>query len=403
VEDNGVPADASWAARIRAELTDNILNFWMTRALDRDHGGFFGQIEADGRADPGAPRASVMNTRILWSFAAATRRLGNAYRETADWACAYVLDKFWDRDQGGLFWMLDADGTPISDRKQTYGQAFGLYALAEYVRATGSQEVLETAKTLFRLIEAHARDAAELGYLEALDHAWQPLADMRLSDKDMNCPKSMNTHLHVLEAYSNLLRVWRGPLLEARQGELIALMLTRIFDPQSGHLRLFFAPDWTSLSPAISYGHDIEASWLLVEAAEVLGDSSLLARARATALKLASAVLAEGVDGDGSVFYETAVRLDAEKHWWVQAEALVGFFNAWQLSGDERFRQASCRVWDYIEAKVVNRVQGEWHARLTRQGVPLTGEAETYLAGPWKCPYHNARACFEMLSRLHKA
>jgi cellobiose epimerase len=402
VEDNGVPADAPWAARIRAELTDNILNFWMTRALDRDRGGFFGQIEADGRADPRAPRASVMNTRILWTFAAATRQLGNAYRETADWACAYVLGKFWDRAAGGLFWMLDAEGNPISDRKQTYGQAFGLYALAEYVRATDSHKVLATTQQLFHLIEAHAHDAAELGYLEALDRGWQPLADMRLSDKDMNCPKSMNTHLHVMEAYTNLLRVWRDPLLEARQGELIDLILTRILDPQTGHLRLFFAQDWTSLSPIISYGHDIEASWLLVEAAEVLGDPSRLASARVAALKLASAVLAEGVDGDGSVFYETnATRLAAEKHWWVQAEALVGFCNAWQLSGEDRFRQASRRVWDYIDAKVVNRVQGEWHARLSRQGVPLIGEAETYLAGPWKCPYHNARACLEMLARLH--
>jgi cellobiose epimerase len=400
VEDTGVPADAPWAARIRAELTDNILSFWMSRALDRDHGGFFGLIGADGRADPGAPRAAVMNTRILWSFAAATRQLGSAYRATADWACAYVLAKFWDREEGGLFWLLDADGNPLSARKQTYGQAFGLYALAEYVRATGSQEVLETAKTLFRLIEAQARDAAELGYLEALDRCWQPLADMRLSDKDMNCPKSMNTHLHVMEAYTNLLRVWRDPLLEARQGELIDLMLTRILDPQTGHLHMFFERNWTSLSPAISYGHDIEASWLLLEAAAVLGDAALLEHARAAALKLASAVLAEGMDTDGSVFYETAARLDAEKHWWVQAEALVGFFNAWQLSGEERFHQASRRVWDYIEAKVVNRVQGEWHARLSRQGVPLTGEAETYLAGPWKCPYHNTRACLEMLTRL---
>jgi cellobiose epimerase len=395
------PADAPWAGRIRAELTDNILSFWMRRALDRSHGGFFGLIGADGRADAAAPRASVMNARILWTFAAATRLLGDEYRGTADWALAYVLGKFWDREAGGLFWLLDADGTPIAERKQTYGQAFGLYALAEYVRATGSQTVLESAKSLFRLIEAHAHDAAELGYLEALDRGWQPLADMRLSDKDMNCPKSMNTHLHVMEAYTNLLRVWRDPLLQARQGELIELMLTRILNPQSGHLRLFFASDWSSLSPTISYGHDIEASWLLVEAAEVLGDAALLERARASALMLASSVLAEGVEADGSILYETdGIRLNAEKHWWVQAEAMVGFCNAWQLSGEERFHQASRRVWDYIEAKVVNRVQGEWHARLTRQGVPLTGEAETYLAGPWKCPYHNARACLEMLARL---
>jgi cellobiose epimerase len=394
------PAE-TWAQRLRAELTDNILKFWHDRALDRAHGGFFGLIDANGRVDPDAPRASVVNTRILWTFAAATRLLGGEYRETADWALDYVLGKLWDHEAGGLFWMLDADGNPVSARKQTYGQAFGLYALAEYARATGGAR-LETAQQLFHLIEAHAHDDADKGYLEALDRGWQPLADMRLSDKDMNCPKSMNTHLHVMEAYTNLLRLWRDPQLEARQGELIELMLTRILDPQTGHLRLFFAQDWASLSPTVSYGHDIEASWLMVEAADVLGDSALLARAREASLRLASAVLAQGVDADGSILYETdGIRLDAQKHWWVQAEAMVGFFNAWQLSGDDRFRRASRRVWDYIDAKVVNRVQGEWHARLSRLGVPLMGEPETDIVGPWKCPYHNARACLEMLARLH--
>jgi len=391
--------------RVRTELVHNILQFWMSRVVDREHGGFYGLIDENGHVDGQSPRASVVNTRILWTFSAATRVLGEQYRSTADRAYDYILKKFWDMEQGGLFWMLDWQGNPISERKQTYGQAFGIYAFAEYFRASGEPAAAETAKRLFRLLEEHCHDRDFRGYVEALGRQWQPLADMRLSEKDLNCPKSMNTHLHVMEAYTGLLRLWRDDLLEARQAELLDIMLDRIVDSGSGHLRLFFDQQWNSVSPHVSYGHDIEASWLLVEAAEVLGDAKRMERAREHAMKLATAVLQEGVDRDGSVFYEadgSGALVDSNKHWWVQAEAVVGFTNAYQISGDQRFRTAASRVWDYIEAKVVDRVHGEWHSRLSRDGVPLTAEndPETYLVGPWKCPYHSARACLEMIERL---
>ncbi|WP_026792086.1 AGE family epimerase/isomerase [Pleomorphomonas oryzae] len=391
-------------AEVLRELTDNILPFWHGRMRD-PQGGFFGAADCNGIVDKGAPRASVVNARILWTFATATRVLGASYRATADWAFDYLRTRFLDGEHGGIHWLLDAEGHPVSDRKQIYAQAFAIYAFSEYARATGDRDSLKLAIDLFRLIEKHAADRERGGYIEALDRAWGPLSDMRLSDKDLNSPKSMNTHLHIMEAYTNLLRIWRDPALVARQAELIAVTLDRVVDGQTGHFKLFFDMDWRSLNDHISYGHDIEGSWLLVEAAEVLGNEALIARARAAAILMAERTLAEGRDADGSLHYEAhgdGRLIDADKHWWPQAEALVGFQNAWDMTGNPAFGDAVRDVWAFIRDHVADRAHGEWHAKLTPDGRPYTSaeDADACLAGPWKCPYHNSRACFEMLERL---
>ncbi|MGC9953099.1 MAG: AGE family epimerase/isomerase [Rhizomicrobium sp.] len=398
---------ASWAERIREELVGNILPFWMRYAVDRQNGGFYGAIDENLNVEKESERSAVVNTRILWTFAAASRLIGREYRETADWAYDYITNKFLDPEKGGLFWMVDYQGNPVSTRKQIYAQAFGIYALAEYFRATGNAASLDLARRLFRLIEEHSYDPVFKGYLEARGRDWQALEDMRLSEKDLNSPKSMNTHLHVLEAYTNLLRVWRDPALEAKQTELLTLTQDRIVDASTGHFKLFFDERWNSLSNHVSYGHDIEGSWLIVEAAEVLGDAGLIERARKLAITMAETVYQQGLDRDGSLFYEADAQgalIDSKKHWWAQAEAVVGFYNAFQISGEEHFLAAARRAWDYIEAKVVDRVHGEWHAKLSREGVPLTAEQDpdAQLVGPWKCPYHNARVCYEMIERLEK-
>ena len=394
----------SMREEILRELTENILPFWQSRMRD-PNGGFFGAADCDGVVDKEAPRAAVVNARILWTFATATRVLGANYRATADWAFDDLRSRFIDGEHGGLYWLVDAEGRPLSDRKQIYAQAFAIYAFSEYARATGSRDALGLAIELFRLIEKHAADRERGGYIEALDRAWGPLADMRLSDKDLNSPKSMNTHLHIMEAYTNLLRIWRDPALVARQSELIAVTLDRIVDSRTGHFKLFFDMDWRSLNDHVSYGHDIEGSWLLVEAAEVLGDEALLTRARQAAVLMAERTLAEGRDRDGSLHYEAhgdGRLIDADKHWWPQAEALVGFQNAWEMTGNLAFHDAVRDVWTFIRDHVADHVHGEWHAKLTPDGRPYTAEedADACLAGPWKCPYHNARACFEMLGRL---
>lgn len=406
----GLPASANagWAGRIRTELLGNILPFWARHAVDRKNGGFYGTIASDLTVHPQSPRSAVVASRILWTYAAATRLIDPSWREIADWAFDNVMSRYCDRECGGVYWMLDFQGAPISTRKQTYAEAFAVYALSEYHRATGSAAALDTAKQIYGLMERHCYDPVNKGYFEARGRQWQALEDMRLSDKDLNSPKSMNTHLHVLEAYTNLLRLWPDDGLKARHKELIQVTLDHIVDGETGHFKLFFDERWNSLSSHVSFGHDIEGSWLLKEAADVLGDAALLTRVKEVASLMAHVAADEGLDQDGSLFYEAdgdGRLIDAKKHWWAQAEAVVGFYNAYEMTGDTRFRTASQRVWNYIEDHVVDRVHGEWHAKLSRDGIPLT-EAEdpdAVLVGPWKCPYHNARVCFEMLERLGRS
>ncbi len=396
--------DRVWLDGIRAELLGNILPFWMRHAPDQAE-GFNSVVDEYLNVDNATPRASVVISRILWTFSVAARRFGPDYRPMAERAYKYLMDKFWDRKYGGLYWMVDSDETPVSTRKQIYGQAFGIYGLAEYHQLTGDKESLSTARQMHALIEQHSADQRYRGYIEALGQDWTPLRDMRLSEKDINCPKTMNTHLHVMEAYTNLLRADPDEALKVELSKLVDLTLDRILAPDGSHLCLFFDEEWTSQSDTISFGHDIEASWLIVEAAEVLGSPQQLERARNAAIRLADSVLRNGLDPNGGVNYEARSNrpmIDGTKHWWVQAEALVGFFNAYQLTGDDKFRHAALQIWRFIQERIVNRDHGEWHAKLAPDGHVLTmnEDPEAYLIGPWKCPYHNARACFEMLARL---
>ena len=397
----------AWAGRIEKELIGNILPFWMRHTVDRDNGGFYGAVGCDLEVDKESPRAAVVNARILWTYSAACRLHGAPYREMADWAYDYIVNKFWDAENGGVYWMLDYRGKPLSDRKQVYAQAFAAYGLAEYFRATAKPQSLELASRLFHLIEEHSYDREWKGYLEACGRDWSALEDMRLSEKDLNSPKSMNTHLHVMEAYTNLLRVCEDPELQAKQKELLEVTMDRIVDNSTGHFKLFFDNRWNSLTDHISFGHDIEGSWLILEAADVLGDAALIERARRLAVTMAQAVYNEGLDRDGSLFYErdaAGVMTDPNRHWWAQAEGVVGFYNAYQVSGAQRFQDAAYRIWEFIEENVVDNIHGEWHAKLKPDGTPYTAkeDGDACLVGPWKCPYHNSRVCYEMIERLTK-
>lgn len=398
-------SNRDWAARFRGELTGNILPFWMRHTIDRENGGFHGKVDCDLRVQKEAARTAVINARILWTFSAAARVLGDAaYRETADRAYDYIVDKFRDQEFGGIYWMLDHLGRPLNIRKQIYAQAFAAYGFAEYFRASGRGEALGYAKELYGLIEEHSAEPEYGGYIEARFRDWTRLEDLRLSDKDLNCPKSMNTHLHVLEAYTNLLRAWPDDGLRISLRQLLEVTLDRIVDHSTAHFKLFFDNQWNSLTDHVSFGHDIEGSWLIQEAAEVLGDAGLLERARKLAVRMAQAVYDEGLDQDGSLFYEASHgrMVDPNKHWWAQAEAVVGFYNAYQVSGQEQFRAAAWRAWEYIEEKIVDQVHGEWHAKLKPDGTPWKAEEDrdACLVGAWKCPYHNGRVCLEMMGRL---
>jgi mannobiose 2-epimerase len=388
------------AAAMERDLLGNVLPFWMREAVDEERGGFVGLVSDEGVRDATAPRGGVLCARILWAFSAAYRRTGDpAHRRLAERALAELVSRFWDERHGGTYWMLDAAGKPLADRKQTYALAFSVYALAEHHLATGSGEAQERAIALHRAIEAHAAEPTGGGYWEARARDWSPLDDVRLSEKDRNAPKSMNTHLHVMEAYATLLRAWPDPALRERLRECVRLHLDRILDAATSHLVLFFDERWTPLDRTVSYGHDVEASWLLVEAAEAAADPALLARARAAALRLARATLEEGFDGvHGGVFAERRADggLDDDKHWWMQAEAIVGFLEAFQASGDEAYLRAAERTWAFVDRFLVDRERGEWRWRVRRDGTPIPGLPKVE---PWKCPYHNSRAALEALAR----
>ncbi len=389
-----------WRNELEAELKETILGFWMKHAIDEKYGGFVGEIKHDMTVVQGADKGLVLNARILWTFSSAYRVYKDeAYSNVAARAYAELDRKFRDRTNGGLYWMVDASGRPAQDKKQVYGQAFAIYALSEYYRATGADEALEWAKELYLLLEKHAYDPAHRGYIEALAADWSPTADLSLSGKDLNERKSMNTHLHVLEAYTNLYRVWQPEGLRMKLADLIDIHLDKIIDPSNHHFLLFFDDQWRSKSEHVSYGHDIEGSWLLWEAAEVLGDETRLERVRREALAMADATIAEGIDADGGVFNEADGRghLDDTKDWWPQAEAMVGFLNAYQLTGKEEYLQAARDSWTFIKTYIRDAEHGEWHWQVTREGKPVTSHPKV---DPWKCPYHNGRACLEGLERL---
>ncbi len=386
--------------RLQTELLSNILPFWMKYVVDDVNGGFYGVVTNDLQARNDVARSVILCARILWTYAAAYRLFNEpAYRRMADHAYRYLTEVFWDKDYGGVYWSVDAAGRPVFDRKHSYAQAFAIYGLAEYHRATGDASSLRLAQELFGLLEAHGYDAVNGGYVEGCSRGWGALDDMRLSDIEPNCRKSMNTLLHNMEAYTNFRRVWDSDELKAKLRGLIRVFADHVIDPQTHHFRLFFDDAWASLSPNVSFGHDIEGSWLLVEAAEVLGEKDLLAECRTLALKMAGAVYQQGRDHDGSLFNEAApAGIESfDRYWWVQAEAVVGFYNAYQLSGQDHFAEAAYRAWRYIEDYMVDRQHGEWFKMVERSGAPRLGPPK---AGPWECPYHNSRMCFEMLARL---
>jgi mannobiose 2-epimerase len=394
------PGPADYIARIEGDLRRNILPFWMDRAVAGGERGFLGALTNDLVPDPAAERGALLTSRILWTFAAAYARYRDpAYLRMADLAFSDLTAHFHDPRSGGFWWSIAADGRVLRDRKQVYGQAFAIYALAEYHAATGRSEPLERAIAVYRLLEEHAAERRHGGYLEAFDRGWNPIADMRLSEVDLNEPKSQNTHLHVMEAYTRLLGVWPDPGLRRALAAVVEIMLARIVDPATGHLGLFFSEDWSPRSDRVSYGHDIEAAWLLAWAADVLGDPTLAARIRPLAVKIAAVTLAEGVDSDGGVFNEGGPGglTNTNKEWWPQAEAVVGFINAFQLSGQERFLAAAFRTWDFIELRLVDRRHGEWFRGVTRDGRVLENELKVSF---WKCPYHNGRTGLEAVRRL---
>lgn len=383
-----------------AEL-ENILNYWIENTVDAQHGGFVGRIDDTESVHHQAPKGSVLNARILWSFSAAYQVKPNeAYLKMAERAFQYIKDHFIDQQFGGVYWSVDYLGNPLDTKKQVYAIAFSIYALSEFYSASQNEEARRLAIELYHLLVARSFDTEKTGYLEAFTRDWQSIDDLRLSAKDANEKKTMNTHLHVLEAYANLYKIWPDEGLMQQLTILIHNFLDHIIDLQSHHLVLFFDEDWNRRSDTVSYGHDIEASWLLLEAAEIIEDEQLINQLKKTAVEIADAA-SEGLDSDGGLWYEhepTDDHLIKQKHWWVQAEAIVGFFNAWQVSGDQKYLNIAIQNWEFIKQHILDRQNGEWVWGVDAHGRLMPGEDKV---GIWKCPYHNSRACIELIKRIN--
>ena len=384
-------------SEVSRELTENILPFWENLMSD-PRGGFFGRRDGNNTLISDAPKGLILNARILWTFSASYRIFHNEkYLSTATRAKNYILEHFIDKEFGGAFWSLDPNGCALDTKKQFYAIAFAIYGLAEYSRATRDKESLDTAVALYHCIEDHSFDNDFNGYLEASTRDWRPIEDMRLSDKDQNDAKTMNTHLHILEAYTCLFRVWKDSGLEEKLRNLIVLFANRIAGPD-GHLQLFFDEKWQLNGHIQSFGHDIECSWLLWEAVCVLGDDALKQRVRPVCSRIAEAGM-EGFTPEGGMIYEWNITT-GEKHlnrdWWVQAETVVGCFYQWQLTGDRKWLDAAESEWDFIKKHII-APDGEWYWGLLADGSVNTADDR---AGFWKCPYHNGRMCLELIELI---
>ena len=409
-------------------LENNILRFWLDQMMDYEHGGFYGRMTHDGELHPEAEKGAILNARILWAFSAAFRVLKHPeYLEAATRAKDYIIEHFIDQEYGGVYWSVDCEGNPLDTKKQFYAIGFMIYGLTEYARATGDREALDYALDLYDCIEEHAFDRENNGYIEACTREWGRIEDMRLSDLDANYPKSQNTHLHIIEPYTNLLRCLKeaqaqescdyvsaiGSVLpvgisvppqtisevEGALRNLVDIFTDKILNKDTNHLDLFFGMDWTRGAGHLeSYGHDIECSWLLHEAALVLGDQQVLDKVEPIVQAVAQAS-AKGLRPDGSLIHEANLDtgyVDDDLHWWVQAENVVGWYNIWQHFGDEEALNRAEKCWHYIKKQLIDYEHGEWYWSRHANGLLNTNDDK---AGFWKCPYHNSRMCLEIIER----
>jgi cellobiose epimerase len=401
-QNNALSDETGWnelPGEIETEL-NGIMHYWEQYTVDVKGTGFVGRIDQNNQVDELAPKGVVLNTRILWAFSAVHRQSQNPlHLQLAVRAFRYICEYFTDHEHGGLYWSVDHEGKMLENHKQIYAQAFGIYALSEYYRVSRDPNALEQAKDLFRLIEKYSLDQEQGGYIDSFARDWSFLEDKRLSAKDENASKTMNTHLHLVEAYANLYEVWPSPELKKRVVDLLHIFNEKIINKSSHHLTLFFSDDWLPDESIISYGHDIEAAWLLLYCAESIQDADAINKARKNALLITDAAM-EGLADDGGLWYEYNIKnseLIQEKHWWPQAEALIGFCNAWQLTGNELYKNALLKIWQFIKNHILDKSNGEWFWGIDNKEKIMSAQDKV---GMWKGPYHNSRACLELLKRL---
>ena len=395
------------------ELHKDILPYWMKYGVEKNGHGFYGAVDLNNNPVLTANKTSVLNARILWTFSAVAMLDGNAeYAAMADRAYKVITEDFEDKEYGGYYMELSSANKVASDIKHTYAQAFVLYSLCKYYEFRPFEAVFQKIKALFHLLEQKAKDPEHAGYRESFTREWNIYGENRMADN--NEPRSMNTHLHVLEAWAALYHVWKDPSVEKRLTELMYLFLDKIIRKE-GHFGIFFDEAFNEAESSkgiCSFGHDIEGSWLLWEAAEILGNEEILKRMRAIAVKMVDNIERVAVDKDGGLFLESTrfgSHVKTNKHWWQQAETLVGFMNAFELTKDEKYWNTVKLSWKFIDTCLIDHERGEWYTKLNRLGVPFLVEPpddpspyyrNDWKIDPWKCPYHNGRAMMEMMKRI---
>lgn len=385
-------------SELKTEL-DSILEYWSKFTIDTENDGFIGKIDENDVRDSKAEKGAVLNARILWTFSAAYQLTNNnGHKAVAKRAFDYIINHFYDTEFGGVFWSLHYDGTPKDTKNQIYAIAFVIYGLSEYYVISKDQNALDYAIKLYEKIEEHSYDSINRGYFEAFTRDWKNIDDLRLSDKDANEKKTMNTHLHIVEAYANLYKVWKDEKLQAVIVELLEVIERYFINQETGHLKLFFDENWNEKPDVISYGHDIEAAWLLLQCAEIVGNQQLISNYSKYAIQMTDATF-EGIDSDGGLWYEYEPLEDeliAEKHWWPQAELLIGFYNTYQLTAKEIYLDVVFKNWEFIKKYIIDTNGGEWHWGINADYSLISKDK----AGFWKCPYHNGRACIELIYRI---
>ena len=396
-----------------AHLKNIILPYW-NKLADYERGGFYGYVGHDLKVDKNAQKGVILHSRILWFYSTVYNTIGGEQnKKLADHAYEFLTKYCFDRENGGLFWMMNADGSCADSTKNTYNQAFGIYALAAYADATGSREALRHAYELFECIEAYCTDF--YGYLEAFNADWKKPVESAICDQGVTADKTMNTLLHLLEAYTALLEVDSHPRVAQKLKNILITFSEKVYYDDYERLEVFFDEKMNPLGDIHSFGHDIEASWLLDRASDVLEKNiglfgnaeipllkALISDTRAYTSVLAKKILECAFMND-SLCNESrgersgSVKVDKTRVWWVQAEAVVGFYNEYQKHGSSPFKDAAERVFKYIENYVVDRRAGsEWFGYLNEDGTPL---ADRPITEPWKCPYHNGRMCLELIRR----
>jgi mannobiose 2-epimerase len=380
------------------QLTDNILNYWVKKVYDPHRKTFIGVIDRNEIPQPDAALGVVLISRILWTFSSAYQDYPTAiYQKMADEAYRILTENFWDKESGGVYWTVKPNGEVEDSSKQFYAQSFAIYGLSEYARTFNHKQSKELAVSLLMLMERFAFDPEFGGYFEAKAANWTDPSRDFITPAGDNTKKSMNTHLHILEAYTNLFRIYPDEELKNKIVHILDMFTQHIINPENHHFHLFFDTDWSVKSTAISYGHDIEGSWLLWEAAEVIHDKQLMEKLKPILVNMAYAVGHAAIDPSGGLYNESeGDHWDKNFHWWPQSEAVVGFYNAWQLIGDSQFLQWSKGTWEFIKKHQVDHINGEWHS-LVGPDLKVLPAAKV---SPWKCPYHNGRMCLEMIRRI---